>query len=98
MKKHKRFKHNGEIGPADLLIHAVSILDTAAEIATKAGNFEQLMLVYEGALEASGQLIALSLEGETEENERPRERLPFGLVANIEPSPEDIDLTIEKDQ
>ena len=99
MKKYKRFKHDGEIGPADILVHAVSILDIAGEIAANAGNFEQLMLVYEGALEASGQLIALALEGETETDERPRgQQLPFGFGSNTEPSPEDIDLTFEEDQ
>jgi hypothetical protein len=100
MKKYKKLKHGEEVGATDILFHAIGILDIAGEIAAKAGNFEQLMVVYEGALGASEQLIALAINGEEEtNNERSREQLPYGFVqTTTEPSPEDHGVGVEEDQ
>ena len=88
MSKYRKFETE-ELGSADILLHALQLYDQAGRIAHDQKDFDKLLIVGDRMLEASGQLIAISINQPVEGEQDVRlDRGQFGFSPGS--APEDI--------
>jgi hypothetical protein len=68
-KKFENKKPDKALGAADILVHAVSVLDVAGSIAAEQGDIKTLIKIYMHMLDASDRIMTLAISEQENQEE-----------------------------